>query len=88
MPLAGETVTIFEFPREHEPFILEKPVKPLEGAIPTLPVVPAFEVKSMCFRPPRRPSKHRRRDLSDTPRPASDPPPTDLCRGRIPAYPA
>ena len=55
-------------------------MKPLKGPIPTLPVVPAFEVESMCFRPPRRPSKHRRRGLSDTPRPASDPPPTDLCR--------
>ena len=53
-------------------FYFGKTVKPLEGPIPTLPLVPAFEVESMCFRPPRRPSKHRRRDLSGTPRPASD----------------
>ena len=49
-------------------FCFEKSVKPLMVPIPTLPVVPSFEVESMCFRPPRRPSKHRRRGLSDTPR--------------------
>ena len=77
-------VDILDFPENHVSSSLEKTVKPLEVPKSDHAGRPRFHDGIDAFSTPRRPSKHRRRGLSGTPRPASDPPPTDLCRRPYP----
>ena len=81
-------VDILDFPENHVSSSLEKTVKPLEVPKSDHAGRPRFHDGIDAFSTPRRPSKHRRRGLSGTPRPPLTHLRPTCVAGRVVSFPA
>ena len=72
---------------ENRDFYFERTAKPPKTCRSDSVCRPRFHNGTDAFRPPRRPSKHRRRGLSDPPRPISTRLRSTCVAGRVVSYP-